>query len=94
MGKFGRVERIERRGYQGAGFLAVKQGWITASIVLEKPIPSYVDIGYCRALVKYDGQSITCKGCGEVGHWFRDCQNSVWAKRINERMERERRKKK
>ena len=90
LGKFGRVERIERRAYQGAGFLAGKQGWITASMILGTPIPSYVEIGYCRAMVKYDGQDATCKGCNETGHWLRNCPNSVWARRMRERVERER----
>lgn len=94
MAEFGRVERVERRSYQGAGFLKGKQGWITTSIILEKPIPSYVDIGYCRAVVKYEGQDTTCKGCNEIGHWQRDCPNSVWAKRIKERQMREERKRK
>ena len=91
MEKFGKVGRIERRMYQGEGYLAGRQGWITASMILEKPIPSYLDIGCCRAVVKYDGQATTCKGCDGVGHWQKDCPNSVWAKRIKKGL-RERRK--
>lgn len=42
-------------------------------IELKKHVPSYLNIGGCRAIIMYDGQPRTCAGCGQEGHVRQHC---------------------
>lgn len=42
-------------------------------IELRRHVPSYLQIGGCRAVIIYDGQPKTCSGCGKEGHLRSEC---------------------
>ena len=44
-------------------------------MVLEKPIPSYLKVGPYQLVIKYNGQTETCRRCGSAGHKAAQCTN-------------------
>lgn len=42
---------------------------------MDRPIPSYLQVGPYRLVVKYNGQVETCRRCGGPGHKAADCPN-------------------
>jgi len=70
---FGAIMDGRRDRYTGGDYVASYQGWITIQMVVNREIPSYIDIGEYRVIVKYQGQKLTCRQCGGVGHVVREC---------------------
>lgn len=102
LSRFGRVKSIRRDVYKGEGFLSGYQGWITAALIMNKKLPSYLDIfedmssdeyPICKGIVKYDGQIPTCRECHEEGHRGVSCEwnaRNIRRKRAEEaRIDRE-----
>lgn len=74
--EFGKVldTRWERYHVAGDEFLyPVLSTWMIIRMTLDKPIPSYVNVGDYRALVKYIGQKPTCRLCDEPDHIGKQC---------------------
>jgi hypothetical protein len=42
-------------------------------MMLTKHIPSNINVEGNRVLLSYEGQPMTCYGCGEVGHLYSNC---------------------
>ena len=70
---YGAVMDARRDRYVGGDYLAGYQGWVTVQMVMTKDIPSYLDIGEYRVIIKYQGQKFTCRGCGRSGHIAKEC---------------------
>ncbi|KAI9550773.1 hypothetical protein GHT06_004560 [Daphnia sinensis] len=47
--------------------------WMIVRMTLTKNIPSYVNIGSYRAIVKYEGQRPTCRLCDDENHFSNNC---------------------
>ncbi|KZS08465.1 Uncharacterized protein APZ42_027533 [Daphnia magna] len=47
--------------------------WMIVRMTLTKNIPSYVNIGSYRSLVKYEGQQPTCRLCDDENHFSNNC---------------------
>ena len=74
--EFGKVldTRWEKYHVAGDEFLyPVLSTWMIIRMTLDKPIPSYVNVGDYRALVKYIGQKPTCRLCDEPDHIGKQC---------------------
>lgn len=71
LGRFGKVFEVRhqffKRGYE------VVNGTRVAVMIIERAIPSYLDIANCEALVYYRGQEKACRKCKRRGHVFKDC---------------------
>jgi len=47
--------------------------WMIVRMTVTKNIPSYVNIGSYRAIVKYEGQRPTCRLCDDESHFSNTC---------------------
>ncbi|XP_045034562.1 uncharacterized protein LOC116930487 [Daphnia magna] len=47
--------------------------WMIVRMTLTKNIPSYITIGSYRAMVKYEGQKLTCRLCDDETHFSYNC---------------------
>jgi len=54
---------------------AVADGIRKVEITLTKHIPSHMTIVVHRVLTSYEGQPLTCYGCGAIGHICHACPN-------------------
>jgi len=61
---------------QGGDYLAAYQGWVTVQMVVVTDIPSYLEIGECKIIVKYQGKKLTCRQCLKTGHVARECPDN------------------
>jgi hypothetical protein len=70
---YGALMDIRRDRYIGTGYMAGFQGWVTAKMVISTDIPSYLQVGDHKLIVKYDGQKVTCRKCLKSGHLAKEC---------------------
>ena len=69
--RYGRVLFSRANKVPGTEILT---GTLTFKMLLQSPIPSFIQVGpYCLS-VGYDEQPQTCRKCNEVGHMARECQ--------------------
>ena len=41
-------------------------------VKLNKHVPSHMNVAGHRILAFYDGQPVTCYGCGDIGHMYQE----------------------
>ena len=73
---FGKVTKCDWEVYQDRAMgdlVGCKTGYVKIRMVVDKHIPSYVNVGAYRCYVTYRGQPITCRHCDERGHVFNEC---------------------
>ena len=70
---YGAIMDIRRDRYTGTDYVAGFQGWITVKMVVSADIPSYLQVGGHKLIIKYDGQKVTCRHCLKSGHIVREC---------------------
>ena len=73
---FGKVSKCEWEVYADRAMgdlVGCKTGFIKIRMVVEKHVPSYVNIGPYRCYVTYKGQPITCRHCDDRGHTWVAC---------------------
>ena len=73
---FGKVSKCEWEVYADRAMgdlVGCKTGFIKIRMVVEKHLPSYVNIGPYRCYVTYKGQPITCRHCDDRGHTWIAC---------------------
>jgi len=74
--EFGVIHEIKWEKYKnltGNLYYPVGNGWVKATMVLDKNIPSFISIGRYRAMVKYSGQIPTCRICDSENHFSENC---------------------
>ena len=70
---YGDIVSIQDEIWSKAYRYTVKTGVKIAMIKLKEHLPSQMVIGGQRALISYEGQSVTCYTCGEQGHIKQQC---------------------
>lgn len=61
-------------------YFPVKTGWLIIKMVVDTNIPSYVNVGSYRAIVRYSGQIKTCRQCDSENHLWEGCPQN-WKNR-------------
>jgi hypothetical protein len=75
MAKFGEITEITEEQWSKTYRYSVSNGIRIATIHLTQHIPSIINIDGIRVLISYEGQPMTCFGCGETGHQFQNCKH-------------------
>jgi hypothetical protein len=75
MAKYGEITEIVEEQWSKAYRYTVSNGIRIATITLTKHIPSVLNIDGVRLLISYEGQPLTCFGCGETGHQYQNCSH-------------------
>ena len=71
--QYGEIETIQDETWSKAYRYPVVNGIKVIIINLTKHLPSHMTIAANRVLISYDGQPLTCYGCGETGHMYQVC---------------------
>lgn len=84
--KYGKIISIKRDYFKPIEseeeiYFEVPSGWITVAMVIEKDIPSYLEVDGTRAVVKYRGQPKTCRICSQSGHIAYQCPKKAYNSR-------------
>lgn len=76
---YGEVRAV-REGQWGTQFLwaGIPDGYRYVTMVLAKPVPSYVTISGEQTLVSYRGKKQTCKYCERAVHFGMTCTQSQY----------------
>ena len=69
---FGKVQDIYAEIWSKTCIYSVANG-IQVSIALTRHVPSHLAVAGHRVLLSYDGQPVTCYGCGEADHMYSVC---------------------
>ncbi|XP_078485942.1 uncharacterized protein LOC144744635 [Ciona intestinalis] len=67
------VQRTDKDGLKTGVRIAVMK----KEDLEKQPIPSYISINNSEFYVTYNGQTVTCKYCGEFGHKQADCAKRI-----------------
>ncbi len=73
---YGQITKCEWEVYVDRAMgdlVGCKTGFLKIRMVVDKHIPSYLNIGPHRSYVTYRGQPITCRGCDARGHTWYNC---------------------
>ena len=70
---YGLVHEVKEEAWTNTYRYVVGSGVHYVSMTLTEHVPSNLLIKGTRVLITYDGQPITCYGCGEVGHMYNAC---------------------
>ena len=70
---FGQVLKIQNEIWARAYRYPVANGVRQVNMMLTQHIPSHLVIAGQRVLISYEGQPITCYGCGDTGHLCPTC---------------------
>jgi len=70
---FGKVQDIHTEIWSKAYRYSVANGIRQVSITLTRHVPSHLTVAGHRVLLSYDGQPVTCYGCGEANHMYSVC---------------------
>jgi hypothetical protein len=73
MTKYGEVKDIQEEHWSQKYRYTVANGIRIVEMNLRQHIPSHMTIADQRVLITYDGQPLTCYGCSETGHQYREC---------------------
>ena len=72
LANFGKVQDIHTEIWSKAYRYSAANG-IQVSLTLTRHVPSYLTVTGHRVLLSYDGQPVTCYGCGEADHMYSVC---------------------
>jgi hypothetical protein len=75
MVNYGEITEIVEEQWSKAYRYTVSNGIRIATMTLKRHIPSVINIDGVRALISYEGQPLTCYGCGEMGHQYQSCRH-------------------
>jgi DNA polymerase III gamma/tau subunit len=75
MAQYGEITEIIEEQWSKAYRYTVSNGIRIATITLTKHIPSVITTDGVRVLISYEGQPLTCFGCGETGHQYQNCSH-------------------
>jgi hypothetical protein len=70
---YGEVKEIKEERWLKTYRYKIPNGIRLATLNLRKHIPSYLHMANNRVLLSYEGQPVTCYGCGATGHLYQDC---------------------
>ena len=70
---YGKVIDISMERWSKAYRYQVENGIRNVQIVMSKHVPSNLKVAGNRTIVTYDGQPLTCYGCGQEGHIYASC---------------------
>ena len=70
---YGKVLEVQTESWSKAYRYAVPNGIRQIKLVMAKHAPSHLTVAGYRVLISYDGQPVTCYGCGKTEHIFQDC---------------------
>jgi len=71
--QYGEIRDIQEEKWSKSYCYAVANGIWIVEITLKNHIPSQLTIAGHRVLASYDGQPLTCYGCGDTGHVYQVC---------------------
>ena len=75
---YGKIVSIQDEIWSKAYRYRVANGAIVTMMKLAKHLPSQMNIAGHRALPSYDGQPVTCYGCGDSGHIKQACPRTPY----------------
>jgi hypothetical protein len=70
---FGKIMTIQEEKWSRTYRYAVANGIPQVTMTLTQHIPSHLTIAGHRLLLSYEGQPLTCYGCGEIRHVYHAC---------------------
>jgi len=70
---YGEIVSIHDETLSKANRYTVVYGIKVVMMKLKKHLPSHINIAGHRILASYDGQPVTCYGCGDIGHMYQVC---------------------
>lgn len=73
--QYGEVQEVTHETWTNRYRYPVANGIRIVHMKLTKHIPSNMTMAGHRVLITYDGQPITCFGCGAEDHFYKDCPN-------------------
>ena len=71
---FAKVINITEKKYKDGLLSGIRIITMNKTDLESNPIPSYIYVDNFELYVTYEGQPITCKYCGEVGHVQANCK--------------------
>jgi hypothetical protein len=80
--KYGTIMTIRNETWSKNYRYAVANGLKIVTIIVNRNIPSHMQIAGHRALVLYEGQQQTCYGCGKAWHKYPVCPKRTERERI------------
>jgi hypothetical protein len=82
---YGLVHEVKEEEWTNTYRYVVGSGVRYVSMTFTKHVPSNLLIKGTRVLITYDGQPITCYGCGEVRHMYNACPHRRAQQRVRPR---------
>jgi len=77
LAQYGKILSVKEETWARTYRYAVANGIRQVEMTLTKHIPSHITIAGHRVLTPYDEHSLTCYGCGAIGHMYYAAQTSV-----------------
>jgi hypothetical protein len=73
LSQYGDVKNINEEQWSRMYRYPVSNGVCISVVALKHNIPSDMNMDGNRVLITYNGQPLTCYGCGEIGHQYQAC---------------------
>jgi hypothetical protein len=73
LSRYGEVKGVKEERWSRTYRYKIPNGIRLVTLNLRMHIPSYLNIANNRVLLSYEGQPITCYGCGTTGHLYQEC---------------------
>jgi hypothetical protein len=73
LSRYGEVKGVKEEKWSRTYRYKIPNGIRLVTLNLRMHIPSYLNIENNRVLLSYEGQPITCYGCGTTGHLYQEC---------------------
>jgi hypothetical protein len=73
LSRYGEVKGVKEERWSRTYRYKIPNGIRLVTLNLRMHIPSYLNIANNRVLLSYEGQPITCCGCGTTGHLYQEC---------------------
>jgi hypothetical protein len=73
LARYGEIKEIKEEQWSRSYRYRISNGIRIVTMNLRDHIPSYVNVANNKVLLSYEGQPLTCYGCGNTGHQYQEC---------------------